>query len=224
MSTTRRGGKAGRRLKLETRKTRIAAALDRLVAGGTVSSRDMKNLLSASQYGNYQDRWESEKYLRQEAKDASVIFAKYNWMLQQADLLEGKGERHHGTKLTHKFHTQSEYVYEKALEILAETLEFNRGASRHLDRPMSENPDDGWVHGCDKGNVPRVKYTGFTSLGHETCEFTSKSDVKAEMLRYALNAPEEEPEVELPPEVQWAKLKELLAGLKASTSRRRWAC
>ena len=221
MSETRRGGKAGRRLRTETRKRRIAEALDRLAVGGTVSSRDMKNMLSARQYAEYQDKWEYQQSLRQDAKDASVIFDKYNRMLRKADLLEGKGERHHrNARLTHKFHKQSEYACEAALEVLEETLQMNPGAERHLDRSMF-----GAIYGCDKGNVPRVKYGGFTITGYYVHdEFTSKADVKAEMLRYALDAPEEEPEVELPPEIQRAKLKELLAGLKASTSRRRRAC
>jgi hypothetical protein len=219
MSETRRGGKAGRRLKTETRKRRITAALDRLAAGGTVSARDMKGLLSARQCADYQDKWDYQKSLRQDAKDASAIFDKYHRLLRKADLLEGKGEHHHGTALSHKFHTQSEYAYETALEVLEETLQMNPGAERHLDRPMF-----GAIYGPDKGNVPRVKYSGFTIMGYYVNdEFTSKAEVKAEMLRYALNAPDEAPEVEQPAELDWAKLKELLAGFKARKSRGRYA-
>jgi len=210
MSTTKRGGKAGRRLATETRKRRIEAALERMAKGETISSRDMKSLLSPRQYSDYESKWDFEKSLRQDAKDASEIFTKYNNALRKGDLLDGKGEKYHrNSRLTHKFHIQAEYAYETALEVLEETLQMNPGAGRHLDRQMLSDA----VYGCDKGGVPRVKYSPRTSIAYEHDAFTSKADLKESALRDALEAPEEEPE-EMPTQASRDLVKKMVADLK----------
>jgi hypothetical protein len=147
--------------------------------------------------------------LRQDAKDASEIFAKYNNALRKGDLLDGNGEKYHrNSALTQKFHAQAEAAYETALEVLGETLEMNPGAGRHLDREMY-----GQIYGCDKGGVPRVKYSARTSIAYQHDEFTSKADLKESALRDALVAPEEEPE-EMPTQASRDLVKKMVADLK----------
>lgn len=200
MNTIKSGGKAGRQLDAEARKRRIDEAVEKLSKSEAVSGRDMKNLLSPRQYSDYENRCDYEKFLRQDAKDARVIFEKYHKALRKGDLLDGKGEKYRSnSRLTCKFHAQAEAAYERALETLQETLEKNLGAEIYLDRPMF-----GAVYGPDKRGVPRVDYSR---------PFTSKIEVKEAALRGALEAPEEEPE-EPPAQASDDKLKELLAKLK----------
>jgi hypothetical protein len=210
MSTTKRGGKAGRRLATETRKRRMEAALERMAKDETISSRDMKSLLSPRQYSDYESKWDFEKSLRQDAKEAGEIFAKYNNALRKGDLLDGKGEKfHRNSALTQKFHAQAEAAYEASLEVLEETLFENPGAERHLDRQMFSDA----VFGCDKGGVPRVKYSPRNSIAYEHDAFTSKADLKERALRDALEAPNEEPE-EAPTQASRDLVKKMVADLK----------
>lgn len=192
----KRGGKAGRKLSAETRKRRVARALEDV---SRVSSRDMKSLLSAEQYGTYENQWEYQKSLRQDAADASNIFKRYYDALRSADLLDGKGEKfQHDPELTKKFYAQAEAKYERALEVLDEILEDDPSASRHLDRARAGC-------GADKGNVPRVIAHGVLA---------SKAEVKERALRDALDAETDGDPVDQPAKDTNERLKSMVAGLK----------
>lgn len=197
MTTNRkRGGKAGRKLSAETRKRRIARALEDV---SKVSSRDMKSLLSPEQFSAYENQWEYQKGLRQDAADASNIFKRYYDALRSADLLDGKGEKfQHDAELTKKFYAQAEAKYERALEVLDEILEDDPSASRHLDRPRA-----GW--GADKGSVPRV-------IAHSV--LMSKAEVKERALRDALEAETDGGPADQPTKETNELLKSMVAALK----------
>ena len=107
------------------RKKKIQKYIETLKAGGTVSKRDMRAVLTEEQVRAYDETWNNAKDFEREKATTPDVLKDYTDILRVAD-----GIYNNGADL------KAQGVYERALERLEELLEQDQGLRIHLDRDV----------------------------------------------------------------------------------------
>ena len=114
----------------QTREARIRQLIARIESGKDVQARDLKIVLSAEQYKDYQQRWRDQKELRAEEKPDDVVA--YEALLKEALLAYAKFEKYSGRSSSRsnliinrsqkatELQNTADGAFERALEFLSE--------------------------------------------------------------------------------------------------------
>lgn len=128
-----------------------------LDAGGRVTKKQLKQVLSPSQWEDYCQSIEFERWRRQTQREASEALSSYTKLLRIADLRNANIERQNRTAKGGDAMKYSDGYYERALERLGELLTANPWLSEHLDRPYDADRANGECSAGQLG-VPRLKH------------------------------------------------------------------
>ena len=104
---------------------RLRKLITRLKAGGTVTKRDMRAVLTVEELAAHDADWQSVKAFGDDIRKTPDDLKSYLLLLRKADAIAQRAEE------------QAEAAYERALENLAEALGVDAGLSAWLERLSS---------------------------------------------------------------------------------------
>ena len=133
--------------------------LDRLVAGGSVSAKQMRAVLDDRLWHSYQERLQQSRWEREMAETGKEIFAEYNRKLRVANMLYGRCEQLSNRRSPRavKLGNRVDGLYELAIEALQETLSRDRSAEMYIQAGYSDDPSESTISLCPDG-MPRMVY------------------------------------------------------------------
>ncbi len=134
-----------------------AKLLAMLDAGDRVTKTQLKQVLSPSQWEDYCQSIQFEKWRREDQKAASEELSSYMRLLRIADLRNAQIERQNRKAKGGDAIKYGDGYYERALERLGELLAANPRLSMHLDREYDADKPDGECSAGQQG-VPRLKH------------------------------------------------------------------
>ena len=150
-----------------------------MVAGGSVSAKQMRAVLDDRLWHSYQERLQQSRWEREMAETGREIFAEYNRKLRVANMLYGRWEQL--PKLTSlgavKLGKRVDSLYEDALEELQEILSSNRTAQMYIEDGYSDDPSESTISYCPDG-MPRMIY--------RTSNIATRDELKLQVLTRAV--------------------------------------
>ena len=166
----------------QERLKRLQKHLANLKAGGSISKRDMKSLLTDEQMQRYEDEWQSAQDYKQSIIDGRWELESYTKKLKVADAIWTRYEDTKAANQKAETENAAQSAYESALEHLEELLDANSAIEIYLDRPVSfEHGEEPGISAC---TVPRYR---LSTSHHATLEpFLTKNDIKADIVEDAI--------------------------------------
>jgi len=181
----------------KTRAARIRELAARLEKGEDVQARDLKIVLTAEQYEEYQRRWQEQLDHRNAKKPTDV--SQYESLLQEALLSYAKFDRYSGkgssrsnlivnrSQRTQNLKNTADRLFEEALEFLNVATLRDPNIEGWFDRRLDFRPDSDLS--VDPVGMPRVITSrSADNLSSRKASFglKSKRELKLEILREAL--------------------------------------
>jgi hypothetical protein len=162
-----------------------------------VQARDLKIVLSAEQYKDYQQRWREQKELRAEEKPDDVVA--YEALLKEALLAYAKFEKYSSRSSSRsnlvinrsqkatELQNTADSAFERALEFLSEAAGRDPSIQRWFDRNLDFAPDSSLS--IDPVGMPRA--VSSRSLDNQSSRksalgLMTKRELKLDALRDAL--------------------------------------
>jgi hypothetical protein len=187
----------------ERRKARLIELIARLDGGQDVAPRDLRTVLTKTEYADLESDWESERQNRSHSIEKPAAAVEYERLLHKGQFLLSKSERRdkNGVRFAKKFSDQAEAKFEVALEYLQEASDADPTLQLWFDRPLYFEIDGDMR--LDVESMPRVvtsrspekQFDGLLAYPR------SKRDIKREALERALDALNTEP----PPEPEFTE-------------------
>lgn len=166
----------------QERLKRLQKHLAALNAGGSISKRDMKSLLTDAQMQQYEDQWQSARDYKQSIVDGRSELDSYTEKLKIADMIWSRYENTKEANQKKETEYAAESAYESALECLQELLYENAAIELLLDRQVSF--EHGYEPGTSACDVPRYR---LSTSHHATPEpFLTKNDIKVDVIEGAI--------------------------------------
>ena len=156
--------------------------LDRLVAGGSVSAKQMRAVLDDRLWHSYQERLQQSRWEREMAETGKEIFAEYNRKLRVANMLYGRCEQisaKGSSAKAIKFSNRIDGLYEAAIETLQETLAADRSAEMYIEAGYSDNPNLNTISLCPDG-MPRMIYRMVNIASRDECKIRTLTEAIAD--------------------------------------------
>ena len=181
----------------KTRAARIRELAARLEKGEDVQARDLKIVLTAEQYDEYQRRWQEQLDHRNAKKPTDV--SQYESLLQEALLAYAKFDRYSGkgssrsnlivnrSQRAEVLQNTADRLFKEALEFLIDSVSRDPSIAAWFDRRLDFRPDSDLS--IDPVGMPRVITSrSADNLSSRKASFglKSKRELKLEILREAL--------------------------------------
>jgi hypothetical protein len=133
--------------------------LDRLVAGGTVTAKQLRDALAHELWQAYQMQLENCRAERDMATIGREIFADYNRKLRVANMLYGRCEQLNARSSHSKerFSNKVDSLYEDAVEELQQALSSDMTAQAYIEAGYSDDPNYNTITHCPDG-MPKLLY------------------------------------------------------------------
>ena len=167
--------------KAQKRLENLQRLIKRLERGEHIQNRTIKTHLTAEQYEEMLEEWETQKSIRADLKDKPQEIKDYEQRLKKAQFVYNKAESKRFKKNTKALHYSAQHEYERALEYIQEQTTLNPELLVWLDRnPFGDTS-------IDPIGIPRVITS--KSLDKVRVQNTikmSKAEVKIEALRKAI--------------------------------------
>jgi hypothetical protein len=130
-----------------------------LVAGGTVTAKDIRAVLDDELWHSYQQDIDQTRAERELAETARLLFADYNRKLRVADMLYGRYNQlsNKRSPKTAQLKNRVDGLYESAVETLQEILSGDRSAQIYIDGSYSDNPNENTIS-LDPEGMPRMRF------------------------------------------------------------------
>lgn len=154
-----------------------------LVAGNHVQNRTLQNNLSQDHYNNIADNWEQEKQRRQDhfsQKPQELV--EYEKKLREADFAYNKGDaysRKGKHDLAHKFISEADRLYERAIERLGEFIQSDQSLQSWLDRDFDPTTS------LSPSSLPRLK-TSRSINNQSPIRNSQKNQIKVNVIEQAI--------------------------------------
>jgi len=164
--------------------------LERLVSGGTVNVKEMRDALADDLWQSYQMQLQNSRVEREMADTGKLIFAEYNRKLNVANMLYGRCE-HMSAKASRKaakFSNKIDGLYEAAIETLQETLASDISAQAYIEAGYSDDPEQNTISLCPDG-MPRMVFRKGNIATRDQCKVRILTEAIAETdTRYGIGA------------------------------------
>jgi hypothetical protein len=130
-----------------------------LVAGGTVTAKELRDALADELWQAYQMQLEQCAAERDMAAKGRDIFAEYNRKLRVANMQYGRCEQLNARSSHSKqrFSNKVDSLYEDAVEELQQALSSNISAQAYIEAGYSDDPEYYTITHCPDG-MPRLLY------------------------------------------------------------------
>ena len=155
--------------------------LDRLVAGGTVTAKQLRDALADELWQAYQMQLENSRAERDMAAIGREIFAEYNRKLRVANMLYGRCEQLNARSSYSKerFSNKVDSLYEDAVEELQQTLSSDISAQAYIEAGYSDDPEYYTITHCPDG-MPRLLYRVGNIATRDECKIRILTEAIAE--------------------------------------------
>lgn len=169
-----------------TTKSRISELIEKLTAGADVQARDIKTVLTAEQWHEYQADWQQQKTFRDEPKPH--VISAYEKLLSKALLAYGRWDsycqrRTAQASVKHALEQKQLAAFERAAEYLTECYQADAALQVWFDRSLERDS-----YGIDPDSMPRVTTSrSLSNLSSSAVHVRTKRDIKLEALQQALS-------------------------------------
>lgn len=170
-----------------TTKSRISELIEKLEAGEDVQARDIKTVLTAEQWQQYQAEWSRQKGYRDEPKPH--VISAYEKLLSKALLAYGRWDsycqrRTAQASVKHALEQKQLAAFERAAEYLTECYQADAAIQAWFDRSLERDS-----FAIDPDSMPRVVTSrSLSNLSSGAVHVRTKRDIKLEALQQALSA------------------------------------
>lgn len=188
---------------------RLKKHLANLKAGGSISKRDMKSLLTDEQMQQYEGEWQRAQDYKQFIIDGRSELESYTKKLNTADRIWSRYENTSAVNRKAETEYKALSAYESALEHLEELIDSDHAMRTYLDRPVSFVA--GYECAPSVGEVPRYVLSKSHYARNE--QFDTKRDIKMNVIEGAINDLLQ-PKKKSPTEMKSANLAQTLAKLR----------
>lgn len=173
------------RFSQEKKKERLQFLIDRLNSGGDIQLRDLKTVLTADQWQEYQAEWLRQKSYRDEPKPHDIVA--YEKLLSKALLAYGRWDNYcqrRNAKPAVKQALEQKHLaaFERAAEHLRECYDGYHGIVVWFDRSLDPNS-----YSIDPDGMPRVITSrSVMNQASTPAHVMTKRQLKLEALKTAL--------------------------------------
>jgi hypothetical protein len=170
-----------------TTKSRISYLIAKLEAGADVQARDIKTVLTAAQWQQYQAEWSRQKGYRDEPKTHEI--SAYEKLLSKALMAYGRWDSYCQRKTAQasvKYALEQKHLaaFERAAEYLQECYQADAAIQVWFDRSLERD-----TYGIDPDSMPRVVTSrSLSNLSAGAVHVRTKRNIKLEALQQALSA------------------------------------
>lgn len=170
-----------------TNQSRISDLIARLEASEDVQARDIKTVLTAEQWQQYQAEWLRQKSYRDEPKPHEIVA--YEKLLSKALMAYGRWDSYCQRKTVQasvKYSLEQKQLaaFERAAEYLQECYQADVAIQVWFDRSLERDS-----YGIDPDSMPRVVTSrSLSNLSAGAVHVRTKRDIKLEALQQALSA------------------------------------
>ena len=152
-----------------------------MVAGGTVTAKELRDALADELWQAYQMQLENCRAERDMAAIGKEIFADYNSKLRVANMMYGRCEQLNArsSQSKDKFSNKVDGLYEDAIEALQEALASDRTAQAYIEAGYSDDPNYNTLSLCPDG-MPRLLYRNGNIATRDECKIRILTEAIAE--------------------------------------------
>jgi len=152
-----------------------------LVAGGSVTAKQLRDALADELWQAYQMQLENCRAERNMAAIGREIFADYNRKLRVANMLYGKCEqlKARSPHSKERFSNKVDGLYEDAVEELQEALASDRSAQAYIEAGYDDDPNYNTITHCPDG-MPRLLYRVGNIATRDECKIRILTEAIAE--------------------------------------------
>jgi hypothetical protein len=155
--------------------------LDRLVAGGSVTAKQLRDALADELWQAYQMQLENCRAERDMAAIGREIFADYNRKLRVANMLYGRCEqlKARSPHSKERFSNKVDSLYEDAVEELQQALASDMTAQAYIEAGYDDDPNYNTITHCPDG-MPRLLYRIGNIATRDECKIRILTEAIAE--------------------------------------------